>query len=120
LGSRRQALDGWEAVTPWLKTEASVSCPTEALFFAAAPPEPLQLPKISQALAAESSATADSFQGQFQRVICRCSLPEIRAEWRDGSWAKRDWVAASRPACVTTRGTVSAFTRLAVGEGIVV
>ncbi len=35
MGSRRQSPDGLEAVIPWLKTEASVSCPTEALFFAA-------------------------------------------------------------------------------------
>jgi hypothetical protein len=59
LGSRRQAPDGWEAVTRWLKTEASVSYPTEALFFAApkafgaAPP-----PKFSQACAAQSPAAA--------------------------------------------------------------
>ena len=60
-GSRRQAPDGWEAVTPWLKTEASVSCPTEALFFAAPKAFGLLLPKFSQALAVESSATATAY-----------------------------------------------------------
>ena len=62
MGSRRQAPDGWEAVTPWLKTEAPVSCPTEALFFAARKLPELLLPqRFSQALAVESSATATAY-----------------------------------------------------------
>jgi DNA-binding CsgD family transcriptional regulator len=54
------------------KTEASVSCPTEALFFAAVPPEPLLPRKFGQALAVESSATATAYGDSFQRL----SLPK--------------------------------------------
>ena len=77
MGSRRQAPDGWEAVTPWLKTEASVSCPTEALFFATAPPEPLQLPKFSQALATESSATATAYGDTFSGLSAAARSPKF-------------------------------------------
>ena len=78
MGSRRQAPDGWEAVTPWLKTEASVSCPTEALFFAAALPEPLLLPqKFSQALAVESSATATAYGDTFSGLSAAARSPKF-------------------------------------------
>lgn len=128
MGSRRQAPDGGEAVTPWLKTEASVSYPTEALFFRS--PESFRgysSPKFSQACAAESPATA---RHSLRATLSADYLPVPRsakfaqdggiADLRhdpgsgmgftplvcvsDGSWAKLDWVTASRPACAKHAG----------------
>jgi hypothetical protein len=82
LGSRRQAPDGWAVVTPWLKTEAPVSCPTEALFFAAAPSEPPVL-NFSQALAAESAAKATAYVEQFSGFLCQ-SFHEIQRDQLSG------------------------------------
>ena len=84
MGSRRQAADGWEAVTPWLKTKASVSCPTEALFFAA--PKafgPLLPQKFSQAIAVGSSATATAYGDSFSGFLCQ-SFHEIQRDQLSG------------------------------------
>jgi hypothetical protein len=68
-----------------------VSCPTEALFFAAAPPEPLLLPNFSQALAVEELARARAYGrgllavfseaatkfGQLSRVADFCDEPRL-------------------------------------------
>jgi hypothetical protein len=83
LGSRRQAPDGWEAVTPWLKTQAPVSCPTEALFFAAVPPELLLPQRFGQALAVESSATAAAYEDSFSGFLCQ-SFHEIQRDQLSG------------------------------------
>jgi len=83
LGSRRQSPDGWETVTPWLKTEASVSCPTEALFLQRVPPESLLPQEFGQALTAESPATATAYGDSFQRL----SLPKLpRNSARSVEW----------------------------------
>ena len=83
MGSRRQAPDGWEAVTPWLKTQAPVSCPTEALFFAAVPPELLLRQRFGQALAVESSATAAAYEDSFSDFLCQ-SFHEIQRDQLSG------------------------------------
>jgi hypothetical protein len=46
-----------------------VSCRTEALFFAAIPPEPLLPRKFGQALAVESSATATAYEDSFSATF---------------------------------------------------
>jgi len=83
LGSRRQAPDGWAVVTPWLKTEAPVSCPTEALFFAAVLPEPLLPQRFGQALAVGSSATATAYGDSFNGFLCQ-SFHEIQRDQLSG------------------------------------
>lgn len=60
-----------------------MSCPTEALFFAAVPPEPLLPRKSSQDLAVERSATATAYVDSFQRL----SLPKLpRNSARSVEW----------------------------------
>jgi hypothetical protein len=54
-----------------------VSCPTEALFFATAPPEPLQIPKFSQALATGSSATATAYWDSFSGLCAATRSPKF-------------------------------------------
>jgi hypothetical protein len=81
-----------------------VSCPTEALFFSAATPEPLLLPKSSQALAdylpllalRNSRKTAELLISVTTQGSDMGFTPLVCAS--DGSWAKPDWIAASRPA----------------------
>ena len=102
-----------------------MSCPTEALFCSGSP-EPLLLPKFSQALAVESSATATAYGESFSGLSAaacstkfaqnggiadlrhdpgfRYGLSRLFVSASDGSWAKLDWVAASRPACANHAG----------------
>ena len=83
MRSRRQAVDRREAVSPWLKTEAPVSCPTEALFFAAVLPEPLLPQRLGQALAVGSSATATVYGDCFSGFLCQ-SFHEIQRDQLSG------------------------------------